>query len=294
MYYRHRTLLAFIALTGGTTDKLRLQQLLFLYSTKKQDPEYDFVPYQKGCYSFSAEADLNALVKKGYLQEKGNQYVKYDTTGYLDDLNAADQAALQEIAGIYGAMEYTELLTYIYTHYPFYAIFDPAAKDLLPADAYARVENVVAGDDTVTLYTIGYEGVSLEKYLQKLITHHVNILADVRHNPFSRKWGFSKKQLNYGCENAGITYSHIPEAGIPSSKRRNLKTQEDYDKLFETYRETTLNHITGCQQEILSWLHQYGSVALTCYEADPHRCHRMYLAEAIARLPGFNYAVKHL
>ncbi len=32
----------------------------------------------------------------------------------------------------------------------------------------------------------------------------------------------------------------MPELGIASKKRRNLKTQKDYDRLFEDYQNTTL------------------------------------------------------
>ncbi|MDR9399257.1 MAG: DUF488 domain-containing protein, partial [Salibacter sp.] len=59
MFYRRKVILGLIELLGGEVEKLRFQKLLFLYAMRKQQPEYDFVPYKFGCYSYSAKADMN-------------------------------------------------------------------------------------------------------------------------------------------------------------------------------------------------------------------------------------------
>ena len=61
-------------------------------------------------------------------------------------------------------------------------------------------------------------------------------------NAYSQKYGFSKTQLTKACEGVGIEYIHIPELGIESDKRKDLKSQEDYDTLFEDYENTTLKN----------------------------------------------------
>jgi hypothetical protein len=43
--------------------------------------------------------------------------------------------------------------------------------------------------DTTVIYTLGYEGISLEAYINKLIKNDVKLLCDVRKNPLSRKFG---------------------------------------------------------------------------------------------------------
>ena len=47
----------------------------------------------------------------------------------------------------------------------------------------------------------------------------IGLLCDVRKNPLSRKFGFSKKKLKHITETVGIKYVHIPELGIESDKR---------------------------------------------------------------------------
>jgi uncharacterized protein (DUF488 family) len=55
------------------------------------------------------------------------------------------------------------------------------------------------------LCTIGYEGRSLEDYLNVLLQEGVTLLCDVRRNPLSRKYGFSKSTLSRCCEEVGMT-----------------------------------------------------------------------------------------
>lgn len=57
----------------------------------------------------------------------------------------------------------------------------------------------------------------LEQYLNKLIENDVKVLCDVRRNPISMKFGFSKHQLIKACNGVGIEYKHIPEVGIDLS-----------------------------------------------------------------------------
>ncbi len=144
------------------------------------------------------------------------------------------------------------------------------------------------------LFTIGYEGISLEEYLNRLIRNNVKVLVDVRNNPLSMKYGFSKSQLKRFCENLGLLYVHLPEVGIQSEQRQQLKDQIDYDKLFEVYRKNNLTKTIPAQTEILLLLQEHKRIALTCFEANICQCHRKHLAEAIEKLPGFKYTVKHI
>lgn len=294
MFYRRKIILALIELLGGKVEKLRFQKLLFLYAMKKRKPEYDFVPYKYGCYSYSAKADMNTMVKKGFLSETDHTYKKTDTANYLQTLKAADKQLLKEVIADYGTMSNSALIKHTYLNFPFYAIHSTIAKEVLPGKLYERIEKATPKAEEITLFTIGYEGISLEKYLQKLIKHNVKLLVDVRKNPLSMKFGFSKTLLNRYCNSLGIEYLHIPEVGINSDKRQQLETQADYDRLFEDYRKTTLAETSVHQKQILDLLKQYKRIALTCFEAEPCQCHRSHLAEAVEQLPEFCYPLKHL
>lgn len=294
MFYRRKIILALIELLGGEVKKLRFQKLLFLYSMKKKNPEYDFIPYKFGCYSYSAKADMNAMVKRGFLSETDRVYVSLSKKSYLDELKSDDQKLLHQVVSDYGKMSTHALIKHTYINFPFYAIHSTIVHDILPGKLYERVVNAMPKDDQSALFTIGYEGVSLEKYLRKLVENDVKLLVDVRKNALSMKFGFSKTLLKRYCKSLGIEYMHIPEVGIDSDKRKELNTQQDYDELFENYRETILKETSQAQLRILELIKEYKRIALTCFEADPKQCHRTHLAESIYSLPEFNYPLIHI
>ena len=94
---------------------------------------------------------------------------------------------------------------------------------------------------------------------------------------------FPKRPCADACESLGIRYEHLPELGIPSEDRRELKTQADYDALFEDYERESLPHQTEALDRIRGWIKDGECVALTCFELHPHQCHRHCVAEAIEK-----------
>jgi uncharacterized protein (DUF488 family) len=237
---------------------------------------------------------MNTMVKTGYLSETQHKYGKSDTVKYFQNLKPTDAKLLQQVVSDYGKMSSNVLIKHTYLNYPFYAIRSTIAKDVLPGQLYERVEKATPKEEETTLFTIGYEGISLEMYLQKLVRNNIKLLVDVRKNPLSMKFGFSKTLLKRYCNSLGIEYIHIPELGINSDKRQTLEVQADYNRLFADYRKTTLSETTASQRQILDLLKKYKRIALTCFEAEPCQCHRSHLAEAIAELPDFNYSLIHL
>lgn len=294
MFYRRKVILALLEMFDGQLDKIRLQKLLFLFCKKQPKPEYDFIPYKYGCYSYSANADMTAMVKKGQLIEDEHSFGKNDPGNYLQALKAADRKLLDAVTKQYGQLDTSSLIKYTYINYPFYAINSEIAEALLSSEEYERVQHAKSIIEGTTLFTIGYEGISLEEYLVRLIKNDVKLLVDVRNNPISMKYGFSKSHLTRYCTGLGIQYIHIPEVGIHGNQRQQLNSQSDYDNLFKQYRETNLISTVEYQKRILNSLKQYKRVALTCFEANICQCHRKHLAEAIGRLPGFEYDVKHI
>ena len=279
---------------GGELEKIRIQKLLFLFSQKKIKSEYDFIPYKYGCYSYSAKADLVTMVKKDILQENENTYIKNTSVDFIKTIKLDDKKILAEIVKLYGNMSNSALIKHTYINYPYYATKSIIANEILNEEQLAKVTNQKACGNETILFTIGYEGVSLENYLNKLVKNDVKLLVDVRKNSLSMKFGFSKSLLTKYCESIGINYIHIPEVGINSDQRQELNSQKDYDELFEKYKKTTLLETNSYQETIINLLTKYNRIALTCFEADVCQCHRKPLAEAIAKFPIFDYKVKHL
>ncbi len=82
---------------------------------------------------------------------------------------------------------------------------------------------------------------------------------------------------------------HMPELGITSEKRRNLKTQKDYDRLFEDYQNTTLKNNSCAINKLYQIFLNKKRVAITCFEANVCMCHRGQLALALTQLSDWKY-----
>lgn len=294
MFYRRKLIMGLLETFEGDLPKISLQKLLLLITLKQGDPAYDFVPYKFGCFSFSANADLNTMVKKGILSETKEQFTKVDDQNYFSQLKAADQKIIEEVKSLYGHMSPNGLMRHTYINFPYWAIKSTKAKEILNDTYLERIEKQKPVRNDTTLFTIGYEGISLEEYLNRLIRNDVKVLVDVRNNPKSMKFGFSQSTLRRYCEYLGIGYVHFPEVGIVSEKRQTLESQADYDRLFEGYKNTTLKSTTTTQQKILSLLKIQKRIALTCFEAEICQCHRKHLAESITSMPEWKFNLQHI
>jgi uncharacterized protein (DUF488 family) len=279
---------------GGKLEKINLQKFLFLTCEKQKDPDYEFIPYLYGCFSHTAKADLTTMVQKGYLEEDDTSYSKKEKQNYLPLLDDEDKSLVKQTYLLYNRMDSAKLMKHTYINFPYYAINSTVAKRLLNGDQLEKVNKSRPKFSNKTLYTIGYEGFSLEAYLNKLIQHDVKVLVDVRNNPLSRKFGFSKSQLQRYCEGLNIEYIHFPDVGIKAEHRQELNSQADYDRLFDSYKKTILKKTLNTQETILHLLKEHRRIALTCFEADICQCHRIHLAEAIVQLPDWNYELNHI
>lgn len=234
------------------------------------------------------------MVSKGLLAESQKHFDKLDKADYLKLIKPEDFKRLQHVKSEYGNMSLKVLMKHTYINHPFYATKSEVAGDILTETELQKIKDAKPRSNETVLFTIGYEGISLEEYLVRLLKRDVKVLVDVRNNPLSMKYGFSKSQLKRYCESLGIKYTHIPEVGIQSEQRQELNTQADYDKLFAIYRKNNLTKTIDSQTQILNLLKENKRIALTCFEANICQCHRKHLAEAIETLPGFEYKVEHI
>lgn len=277
---------------------LDFQKLLFLYCrTLDPAPPYEFIPYKFGGFSFTSYADRRKLVAAELLANDDDSWTLTPAgraaAATADAPTRRTTAAFaRERRGLRG----DALVTEAYRLYPYYAINSTVAERLLANDpsALRAVKAARPAKGSAGLFTIGYEGHSLESYLNILIRNSVTILCDVRRNPISRKYGFSKSTLSKGCEGVGIRYEHRQELGIASEERQELRSQADYDALFARYERNSLPLQTAAVGEILGWITEGHRVALTCFEHLPEQCHRHCVARAVQARLTTGFATAHL
>lgn len=294
MYYRRKVILALLESFNGELGKISFQKLLFLFTRHQEKPAFDFVPYKQGCFSFHSYADMRTMMKYNMVAEEKEKWTKTDKATYTSLLTTKDKQILLFIKNKFGKSSSDELIEYTYKNYPYYAFKSTISKKFLNSEELSKVAETVPENSKTILYTIGYEGISLETYLNKLILNNVKVLCDVRKNSLSMKYGFSKSQLQKACENLDIKYMHIPDLGIASDKRQSLNSQNDYDKLFKEYEKTTLVANITTVVDVFNILKNNERIALTCFEAHQCQCHRGTLATAITQLPEWKYELKHL
>lgn len=287
-------MLAVLEAFGGELEKLQLQKLLMLFTVHQAEKSYHFVPYKFGCFSFQANADLSTMRKYEQVAETDKTWKKTDQETYCEKLKPEDRKAISKLKASFGGKTSEELIRYTYVNFPYYAINSTVSDRYLNALEKSIVKAQKPKSEKKALFTIGYEGLSLEEYINKLLAADVKVLCDVRKNSFSMKYGFSKSQLQMACDGVGIRFIHIPEVGIVSDKRKELNTQRDYDALFEDYRKTVLPQTLTQQEEILNLIKTHDRVAITCFEADICQCHRKHLADVLIQSIGDNVQLIHL
>jgi uncharacterized protein (DUF488 family) len=296
MYYRRKIILALLESCGGTLPAISFQKLLFLFTRKQEVKAFDFIPYFYGCFSFQANQDISTLKTYGYINllEDGKHIQLAKQENYSLLLNLFDKQYIEEIKEEFSNLSQDDLIKYTYLHYPYYAIKSTIANKILTTDGMQKVRQQVKTYNEPMLFTIGYEGISLETYINKLIISDVKVLCDVRKNAFSQKYGFSKSQLEKACQGVGIKYVHIPALGIESELRKNLISQKDYDILFDNYEQTTLNTNDAYIEVIFNFLNNDKRVALTCFEKSPMQCHRSRITKRLMSIKNKDYTLNNL
>lgn len=140
------------------------------------------------------------------------------------------------------------------------------------------------GQAAPALLSVGYEGSSIDAFVEKLQAAQVTVLVDVRFTPLSRKAGFSKTRLREALEAAGITYRHARALGNPKSNREPFWSG-DVAQGRETFRAMLATDDAGLELGQLAELLQAERVAVMCFEADHDRCHRhVVVAETLNRI----------
>jgi uncharacterized protein (DUF488 family) len=134
------------------------------------------------------------------------------------------------------------------------------------------------------IWTIGYQQATVADVIAALIGARIEVLADVRALPLSRRPGFSKTALAGALAEAGIAYRHFKPLGTPADGRAAARAGRlgDLERIYAGQLELPEAMAAGAELAVLA---RERRVALLCYERDAHVCHRALLRKAM--LPDF-------
>lgn len=140
---------------------------------------------------------------------------------------------------------------------------------------------------TGTLLGWGYEGRTLEDLLDALRDWQIDVVADVRLTPISRKKGFSKTRLREACEGAGVAYVHLRGLGNPKDNRAGfaLDRHADGGARQRFHDEVLSTEAAADELRVLASHRDEGKrVLLLCFEADETCCHRREVLSEVRSL----------
>ena len=293
---RQKALLNYISIAGEIKSKTLLVKALFLLCEEELKPRgcslYDFFPYKYGPFSFSLmKCDIQRLIKEGIISVFPYRIIdKRRADKIIDGLDDAMSSALERIHNRYGKMTAAKIKNYVYASYPYFAIHNENNPEVYlphdPANSPLLQE--------ARIFTIGYEGRSLDAFLNTLIANNVKALVDIRNNPVSMKYGFTGSLLKHYVEETGIKYISIPELGIESRYRKNLDEQGDYTNLFKIYESEILPQRKDKMALLKNLITQEKRIALMCFEKDERMCHRGIASRYFQNWCGNKYGVSHL
>jgi uncharacterized protein (DUF488 family) len=281
MLTRQKVLLWMLAAADRPVSRLELTKWCFIVrqETRSQGGSsfYDFLPYKQGPFSFNLYREIEGLMSLGYVSSVDETQWQSTrlTASMTNSLPGSLRSEVSAIVSKFKKMSVNAVVDYVYDRYPRFTVISERRQ---------LAKRTIA---PLAVYTAGYEGMSIDSFLDRLIATGMQRLIDVRNNPVARRYGFHKSTLTRLCEKVQIEYLHLPELGIRSELRRNLWSQADYDDLFDTYQKCTIGDQLSAVQRVARLAREKASV-LVCMEADPRCCHRTRLAESvagIARLP---------
>lgn len=130
------------------------------------------------------------------------------------------------------------------------------------------------------LFTIGYEGKTIDEFLGELAAAGVELVIDVRAVAASRRPGFSKTALASALTERGIDYLQLRALGTPRAGRDAARKGRiaEMRAIYAGQLETPEAEVAMEQALAATTGHR---AALLCYEADAGGCHRAMVAERL-------------
>ena len=132
------------------------------------------------------------------------------------------------------------------------------------------------------IFTIGHSTRTLDELVQLLEANRVDLVADVRTVPASRRMPhFAKASLERELPLRGIGYEHVAELGGLRKARPDSINAAWLNASFRGYADHMQSAEFERGLEELQALAAGHTVAVMCAEAVPWRCHRSLLADAL-------------
>lgn len=294
MFYRRKIMLALIEVFGKELDNTDFEKLLFLFCKKYDQNFYDFFPYKFGCFSYVSYQDKRILTKLGFL-DNVEKFKLSSRTNFLNEIKFQDKKNLISFAKKMKQIKGKNLVRNIYAEFPYYASRSEIIKEVFTEseldDLFDKASNYKKQNET-TLFTLGYEGLTIDAYLNKLIQNNIRLVIDVRKNPRSMKFDFNQNKLKKYLISVDIDYLHLPELGIESSFRKELNSLSDYEKLLNLYENSILNNNEESIITIIENVKKYNRICLLCFEKQFKMCHRSKIADYLKKKK--NIKVNHI
>lgn len=191
MLKRQRCLLYMIERAGRPVTHFELTKWSFLLAHEMPSGGgaafYQFLPYQRGPFSFCLYREAGVLVRNGYLLDHGKSWrLVEDVPRPTDDLPTLVRADAARVVERFGGQAQDELMDYVYGHFPWFTVNSNARKlDSRPVG-------------TAAICTAGYEGWQVDGFLNMLMCagiHAFSMCATTR----SPGGMASTSQLSVGC-----------------------------------------------------------------------------------------------
>ena len=287
MFKRQRILLSIIQHGPQPMPRTLLVKLAFLLRAETGLPSavpfYDFVPYRYGPFSFALYHELGRLVASGHVARDvkglcltvvGRDFAWQVTPRFNDTVSSA----IARIATRHSGRGLQSVREYVYERYPWYAS---------RSRSRAATPRPAADDRTLPkrIYSVGYEGVSVDLVFNALLRHGITRLVDVRANAVSRRYGFAKRTLLRVSARLGIDYDHAPALGIPPERRRQAVNDESLGQMLDDYEESLQQERQTDVLRLADTL-MATSAAFMCVERDPRKCHRTRLVRVLSGCTG--------
>jgi len=281
-----RVLLGVLLESGKPITRTRLMKLLFLVGQNIRGKlYYDFLPYKFGPYSFNVDWDLRRLLAASIVAPDATVAGTRERFRIPDQkrtkadeayrqLALASRRIVRHVVGFYESWSDPKLVDHVYERYPEYTVLSERTSD-----------HPERPKGETRIYTLGYEGSSVDGFLATLIRRGIERVIDVRNNPLSRRYGFSSKSLSSLCSRICVAYAHFPQLGIPPERRRGLGSWSSYERLLDEYERVTLRDALDGIKQVAALMSEKPSV-LVCFEAKHACCHRSRLAARLSELTG--------
>lgn len=274
-------LLRLVELAGGRIERQRLMELAFRHSVECRSSSshhrYHFVQCHHGRDSFLLTRDWSLLSKLGLALEHDSQHFSLTKEGreYASNIDEGEMQLVDNLHSDCSLMSTNSIAPNVDDRNGWYA--SNSEREIVR-------NGHVADDPLKSFYSVGYQSLTIDAFLNLLMQCGVQNLVDTRFTPTSRVYGFHTSTLARLCEEVGIRYTLEKSLGVPRSQRPARLAEGEGRRFKQTYAEI----MQQAHQAVMRVAHlaQSETTAIMCYEAEVGNCHRGLLRSRLEDLTG--------